>query len=288
MNTTIDSAGKILTKSLHFYKKHWEDLIRLMLGIIGLYIVAFLIGLGVTGVFAPLYFIVPAGLEVIVQQIIGLCLATFVTFVVPKFVHDLDQGKKPSVFEAFRFVSKHFLEYFTTTILALSLVYGGSVALIVPGIIFAVGMMLYPFIAVIDGKRGMSALVTSYWQTYGNKLKIFWVLAVTGLFVFAVVLGSLVLSSTLIAISVLAFQTMTMKVIFIAPIIVTCFLFAVFIVVPFSFIPKYIVYKEIQSKARDVDHTFKVQKEEMFSAFIVIGFIVFMLLIISSVLAPTM
>ncbi|MBP9701602.1 MAG: hypothetical protein KBD47_01310 [Candidatus Pacebacteria bacterium] len=288
MHTTIDSAGKILTKSLHFYKKHWEDLIRLMLGIIGLYILAILIGLGITGVFAPLSFLIPAGLGVIVQQIVGLCLATFSTFAVPKFIHDLDQGKKPAVYETFAFVSKHFLEYFATTILVISLVYGGSVALIVPGIIFAIGMVLYPFIAAIDGKRGMSALVTSYWQTYGNKLKVFWILVVTGLFVFAVMIGSMVLSGVLIATSIVVFQTMTMKVIFIAPILVANFLFILFIVIPFSAIPKYILYKEIQSKARDIDHTFKVKKEKMFSVFVVIGFIIFTLILVSSVLAPTM
>lgn len=65
---------------------------------------------------------------------------------------------------------------------------GGTLLLIVPGILFALWLSLSPYILFVEDKRGLKALITSWHYVKGYWLAVFWRFLFFGLVFFAIAL----------------------------------------------------------------------------------------------------
>lgn len=274
MHTTIDSTRVLLEKSVEFYKKHWKEVARLMLGFL-------LVCLVLMSISFPLSFLPFIG--PIINQLLSLGFGVIIVFSIPKFLQDLDHGKTPSVVDALEATFSNFKEFLLVFILATALIYGGSVAFVVPGIFFVFGVILYPYIATLEEKKGLGVLISSYWRTDGLKRKIFARSALINLSVSVVALFVWLLAGLIVLGIAVVVPFMALKIVLAAPIVIAALLFTLFVFMPFSFIPQYMIYKSIKTHVHgEPDHAYHERKKKMFKIFIGIGLVVWLFVILGA------
>jgi len=293
MHKTIDSAGVILEKSVAFYKEHWRSLIRMIIGYAILAIIVFLLFVGLTFLLAPLMELISNSAPAVrytVGPIIQLFtylvqtgIGVYFVFSLPKFLHDLDTHKKASVIAALESVIPRFWDLFFISLFFSALVSGGFIVLVVPGIYFVLGTIFYPFTAVLEHKKGIHALVASYWDTFGKKWSIFWRSLFISI-VLSVVFGIFILIFAGLITLVLAVVKMVMLKLILATLFaIILALVVVLVFIPFSYIPQYMLYKAVKAHTTEpIDPAFQKNKEKKFKIFIGIGFAVIVLGLVGS------
>jgi hypothetical protein len=148
----------LLKSSWEFYKKHWLTLLGIallpaLLSIIFALGAVLLVTLNLTSV----------GLLVGIPFALVLILAFLLSPLAQLlFVTHAYQGENLKVFEAYRRSFPSFLSYLWVVILAGLVNMGGFILLIVPGIYFLILTAFSLFIWADEGKKGVSALTSSW------------------------------------------------------------------------------------------------------------------------------
>ena len=168
----LSRTSELLTRGLDLYKKHFWDLVSLQL-----LQVAIILSLG---------FITVASANIVGAFMLGL-VGVFATIVISLsmiYVVHRQKGVVPALSEAL----KNLGGYLWVTILVTLIVTGGLVLLMVPGIIFSIWFALAAYIFVIEGKKGMAALLTGreytrnrWWPVFGRILVLVGVAIVAGI-----------------------------------------------------------------------------------------------------------
>lgn len=172
---TLPGVVELLKQSLNFYKNHYKQL--MWIGVIPFLIYTSqklvstaLIGSGNPSVTAGMIFVLLAALFGIFNIVFQLVTQT--AFV--KGVKDLDEGTPVSTNELYKTGFRLFLPYFWVTILYTIISMGSSVLLIIPGIIVGGYLIFINYTTILEGKRGLAALTTSFYYVRGNWWKVFW------------------------------------------------------------------------------------------------------------------
>ncbi|HYC34220.1 MAG TPA: hypothetical protein VEC13_00645 [Candidatus Paceibacterota bacterium] len=173
----LDSFGSLYKSSWQFFKANFKSI----------FIFFFLIG------------VIPAVLQILFQAISGLALTNinsaalaiilFVVFGLAGFAvnvatqviyfgaikkfDDLEGGVREGVFTSYGKILKYTLPVVWVMLISTALFMGGVIALIVPAILFAISSAFIGATVVLEGKRGVDAIVQSFWYVNGRRGAVF-------------------------------------------------------------------------------------------------------------------
>ena len=113
----------------------------------------------------------------IVGSIFGSCISIIESvFMVAyaKYILAFVRGKKMDWKEIIEDGKKHFGLYFLVSLLVGLIILGGTILLVVPGIIASIGLMFYQEVCVDNPKLGVVEIVKKSWKlTNGHKMDLF-------------------------------------------------------------------------------------------------------------------
>lgn len=169
----------LLKQSISFLKKHFKSLALLGLVLAG-YNIIFALIMNITGIdnIDPKtnlagFFI--GFLVTMILAIAGAVLGFLFTIALTKKIGQLDNGgAETTVKIAYKESLSLFWPLIWVTILTSLVNFGGMVLFIIPGIALAVYLLFINYALVLDGKRGLSALGTSFYYVRGSWWKVFW------------------------------------------------------------------------------------------------------------------
>lgn len=285
----------LVKQSLFFYKKHYKQFI-----LIGL--VPVVIGL----VSNLVYFSIPEntpsstgfalGMGVflfilsVIMGVVGFVTQIVSQVVLIRSLKDLDVGAPLSIEELYRSSLKLFFPFLWVTILVTLIYFGAGIFLIIPGIAVSVYLVFSNFFVVLENKRGLAALSSSFYFIRGNWWKVFGRLLGTGvifsltLVLVVAIIGLLfsVMSGGFSPDVFLAFgEFMEPEGVGQAVFQVLMSFFASCIILPISMFPMYALYKHVKSiKPEPVPETDFQKSRKWFLGLSIWGLIVGIVLIV--------
>jgi len=152
-----------------------------------------------------------------------------------------ESGSLP-VKEAFRRVWPLTLSTLWVSLIAGFAIYGGLILFLIPGILISVWLMFTVFVLVLEGKKGMSALLASKHYAQGYFWKIFWRLIVVFFFV---ILISIVMGLVMMIVSVPLLYLNSTLAIVITTLINT--IFSTFLIQPLVLIYEVLMYYNLKA-----------------------------------------
>jgi hypothetical protein len=293
METKISSIRVLIKESWEFLKDNYKKIVWFaciaalftivvwaVVALVG-FIVGFIFGMVTGNPIVSAVLLIPIS---VVQGVVSLFMMGVATFSFAKYIHLLDT--KETV-DAWKIIKSFILDYkqVTLTILLLTgLIYGGMI-IIVPAIFFYYGTLFYMYTSGIEGKRGLHALIQSYWYTNGKKFIIFKKLLGAALYIVGVLIAYGIVGAVIIGlISLLKITVITS---------VFAFIFAIGAfawLIVMSFVMQIFMYKlYLQTKhgvSETVDHAFYADKKKKFKIFIAIGIVLYVLFTISAPFIP--
>ena len=184
--------GDLLKNSFEMYKKRWKRLLLLaVLPYLSLLPFALLVGIFIAG---GMYFYSSQNFIALgVLAFIGVILALFyltITFSVSSLamIYEIANSTKSlPIKELLRKGWSIVWSYWVLSLLSSLLIFGGILLFIVPGIIFSIWFAFAMYILVIEGTKGMDALVKSREYVRGNWWGVFGRIALVSIIVWIVV-----------------------------------------------------------------------------------------------------
>lgn len=280
MNTTIEPVSVLIKKSLDLVKANWKNFAYFIIVSIGISIIFFLSvsiirfivvfsGAMISGNQTP-----PAILTIIlsfIETLFSLLLVGIFSFSSAKFVSCTANRENVSPWQIIKPFILDYRQVFVTSLLASALLYGGMI-IIVPAVFFYYGTILYIYTAGIEGKRGLSALIQSYWYTNNKKAHLFGkLLSIYGLTFLMIIVYMIVLGIVSVAIASLKIASVTIITVILAALLTITLLFWLISVLQVSM---YEIYIQLKKQAPEVvDPVFFEDKKNKFKIFIGIGFV---------------
>lgn len=180
------NVGEIINKSWDYYAKNFKKLLPMMCL---LFIPNFVLGLvGIFSLYMDQYAV--TGVYILVNNLV--VLAVFVASLVFTLWTSMALAKnlgmivheKPliAIKEAFSNTSHLIWPAIYTTVLVFLAVLGGTLLLIIPGIIFSIWFCFSYLVVIFDEQRGVKALKESKKLVAGRWWKMFWRLLAPGVF----------------------------------------------------------------------------------------------------------
>lgn len=178
-------------------------------------------------------------------------------------IDEMSHGRAHHVNAAYKKAFSVAIPYLFILILSCIVALGGSVLLIIPGIIVNTYLMFVVYVFLLEGKRGMDALIQSAWYVRGFWLAVFGrkisiaIFAFIALLIFTAIAGALTFLGGFNS-PVLAFLID---------------LFAFMFIVPFTVCFTYLVYRNLRAiKEHTVHHAaFAQEAEKIFIILMVIA-----------------
>lgn len=173
MKSKLPGFMELLKESWEQYKANWKSLIKVYV----LGSVYALISILVTILLAALaYFALPQPYSFYLLGliiIIGIVVTTYISFwfnlALGKATVEVGSGHKiESVRSVYNSIKPFVGAYFVMELLKTFIVFSGYIAFIVPGIILSIWFSFAVFTFLVDGKRGVSALILSRDYIKGN------------------------------------------------------------------------------------------------------------------------
>lgn len=209
----LPGVFSLIKQSLSFYKKNFKKLVAIGATLLVLMVVEGLImkllfpGISDGNTFfitlsagSRIFFVVLIFIGAIVNVVAQIIIQ--ISFI--KAASEYDGGASASVKDIFRSSFSLFWSFIWVTILSALVFFGSGVFLLVPAIILGIYMSMSTYVLVIDGKKGLSALTTSFhyvrgnwWRVLGRVLAMVAILLVIALVVVAIVLLIVALSGAI-------------------------------------------------------------------------------------------
>jgi hypothetical protein len=180
------SSGEIISTSWNLYKNNWQKLLP-YLGIMFLpSLVVGIIAFGGNSLYNSLSNSVELLVSVIIAGVIGAIILGIVslwaTMALIKAIHLANTGSLANNWRQEFTSTKHLIwPVIYTLILQFLVIFGGTILLIIPGLIFSVWFMFTFYIVVIEEKRGVEALKASKTLVTGRWWGILWRALLPGL-----------------------------------------------------------------------------------------------------------
>lgn len=146
------SVGEILKKGWHATIHNYSELIKPILVLAAVIIVTMVLDTLVT---------VPTIIGLILAAITAV-LGLWLDIVLIKMVQKALSGKKINAAEEFSAATPLIFSYFWVSILVVVAVIAGLILFIIPGLILAIYLAFATYIFVLENKRGIEALKSSY------------------------------------------------------------------------------------------------------------------------------
>jgi hypothetical protein len=170
----IPGVWALLGSSLEFYKKHYKIFVGIGLVIIAVGVVEELIFIAIGGQSLASTHTVRIVISIIFG-IISVVANLLMVYAVLKSIQKIDQGGQPkSVGEIFKEALHFFWPIAWICILSSLAFAGASLFLIVPGIIIGIYITFAVNALVLDGKRGLNSLLTSFHYVQENWWAVLW------------------------------------------------------------------------------------------------------------------
>lgn len=150
-----------------------------------------MIGFGPSVAVLPVLFVFGVALFVV------NVLSQVIMFGAVKKVSDLASGANDSFVVSCKKILSVGFSLIWASILTIATILGGTMLLIIPGILFAISLSFVGASVVLENKKGVDALVQSFWYVKGRRGGVFWRLFLVGLcvmlfsFLVFVILGSI-------------------------------------------------------------------------------------------------
>jgi hypothetical protein len=191
-----------------------------------------------------------------VFNILNLVFSLLMPVAVIATIDEVSHGRALDVNDAYKKAFSVGIPYLFVLLLSGIVVLGGSIFLIIPGIIANVYLMFVIFVFLFEGKRGIDALIQSAWYVRGLWIDIFARKIAAAI---VVVLAVIVFSAVVGSISIVAGFGPS----------VFSFLFRLFLfmlVVPFTLCFAYVIYKDVHAvKAHSAPSpAFRAEAERIF------------------------
>lgn len=127
-----------------------------------------------------------------ISWLIDLLLTPLVVGATVKIVYDMKQGRRSSLRESTGFATERYAPLLGASILYTIIVTVGLAALLIPGVLLYIRLILYPPAVVIDNGGAWSSLTNSWGLTRGNWWKLFFISLVQSLAIIpALLLGGI-------------------------------------------------------------------------------------------------
>lgn len=293
MNTTIEPISVLIKKSWEVVKINWRKFARFIAVTIGIgiivgiavFIIGFIVGF-IWGIVSGNH-VLPAFLTIplsFIDAIVNLTLMGIFTFASAKFVSNIVNGENATPWEVIKPFILDYRNIFVTVVLASALLYGGMI-IIVPAIFFYYGTLLYIYTAGVEGKRGLAALIQSYWYTNNKKAHLFGKLLGISLYLLVGIIAyGIILTIILVIISKLKLVILT-SILGILFAVLTGILFIILVMV--MQVVMYNIYIQLKNQAPEtIDPVFFENKKKKFKIFIGIGLVLMVLFIASKPFIP--
>lgn len=293
MNTTIEPISVLIKKGWEVVKNNWKKFIRFILVTVGIGIIVavavFIVGFAVGFIWGVVTgnHVLPAFLTIplsFIDTVVNVTLMGIVTFASTKFVSNVVNGENTTPWQVIKPFILDYRSVFVTVLLASALLYGGMI-LIVPAIFFYYGTVLYIYTAGVEGKRGLSALIQSYWYTNNKKAELFGkLLGISLLFLVGIIAYGIVLAIIFGLVTKLKLIVLT-SILGILLGLLTVVLF--FVLVLIMQVVMYNIYIQLKNQAPEtIDPVFFENKKKKFKIFIGIGLVLMVIFIASKPFIP--
>lgn len=295
MNTTIEieSIRTLIKKGWDVVKANWKKFVHFALVGIGItaifWAVIFILGFALGFIWGiatgshtlPVFLTIPISF---IQTIASFVLMGVLSFASAKFIATVVNGENITPWQIIKPFVLDYRQVFLTVLLATALLYGGSI-IIIPAIFFYYGTLLYIYTAGVEGKRGLSALIQSYWYTNNRKAELFGKLLAISLLFFVSIIAYVVVLGIIFALVVKLNLVVLTTVLGIITGIITLILF--FGVVAVMQAVMYSIYLQLKNQAPEViDSAFYENKKKKFKIFIGIGLVILFIFVASKPLMP--
>ncbi len=187
LENALPSAWNLLKQAVSFYRSHYKIILEIMAIPLGFSLFVVLVN-SVLGwsdsIFSILFGIISVILMIVLGIISSLAMFSAVT--------DIDNATLGGSYKKGRTA---FFGFAWVSFLAGLSNLGGYFLLFIPGIIVSVYLSQSAYVYFVKGKRGMSALIDSWYYVKGRGGQVFWRLLFFGLVIFLIILPiSLVIS----------------------------------------------------------------------------------------------
>lgn len=300
----------LIRQSLSFYKKNFKKLASIGAVFIALSVVLSLIftlffpGISTGGVAlttlstgSKVFFVVMT----FIAAIINIVAQIVIQIAFAKAAHEYDGDSSASVKDIFKSSFSLFWSFIWLTILSTLIFFGSSVFLIIPALIIGVYTSVAAYTLVVDNKKGLNALTTSFhyvkgnwWRVLGRILGLAVVLLVISLVV-AVIVGLILLAFGAISVanmdelskSVITLAKTLDKSIFVGIVIGIVANFIIYCVVtPICSFYSYSIYKHLKQKKSAPNDTELKTARGWFMGLSIFGLVVSFVLIVLLTLVP--
>lgn len=293
----------LIKQSLIFYKKNFKKLVSIGAIIIGIYAIEFIL----LGVFFPgepnvetlskggiiLYFLI-----MFILGIVNTVAQMIIQIAFVKISYEADSGSLTSIKDLLKRSSKFFWPFLWVNILMGLVVIGSAVFLVIPAMILGIYLSFAAYALILDNKRGLNSLTTSFHYIKGNWWRVLWrflgpslIILVIGLIILAITVLFLSSSGVLSFESLKAFSdsmdalSVSIENMTVVPAIVSIILYFIgyCFFMPISFFYSYAIYKHLKAQKAAPDHSTELKKARgWFMGLSIFGLVVPVLLILTT------
>jgi len=121
-----------------------------------------------------------------------------------KKINEVSSGVNERTMDSYKKILKFSFPLIWTSAIVIAMIVGGTFAFVVPGILFAISAHFVTALVVIENKKGLDAIVSSFWYVQGRRWGVFWRMILSALVIVGVgILLFVILASVAIGLSYL-------------------------------------------------------------------------------------